>query len=157
MADAKIDIKIGAVSFAAEGSEKWLSGELDKVLAKAPELATIPLNGDDSGANEEETKGGTQRKPKKGKVSGTLAEFLKNKNAQTNQVKKFLATAVFLHDTTGRDRITTSEVRTALKNAHQQKLTNPAGCLNKNVAKGFAEKDGSSFFVTDPGRTSLGA
>ena len=41
MAEAKIDIKIGAVSFAAEGSEKWLSGELDKVLAKAPELAAI--------------------------------------------------------------------------------------------------------------------
>ena len=41
MADAKIDIKIGAVSFAAEGSEKWLSGELDKVLARAPELAAL--------------------------------------------------------------------------------------------------------------------
>ena len=41
MADAKIDIKVGAVSFSAEGTEKWLSGELDKVLERAPELANI--------------------------------------------------------------------------------------------------------------------
>jgi hypothetical protein len=44
-----------------------------------------------------------------------------------------------------------------LKNAHQTKLTNPANSLNQNVSKGHAEKDGGSFFVTDPGRTSLGA
>jgi hypothetical protein len=154
MADAKIDIKIGAVSFAAEGSEKWLSGELDKVLAKAPELAAIapaqPADGGD-GADTTHTKHG-----KKGKL-GNLANFLKEKTATDNQVKKFLATAVFLHDSTGKDRVTTKEVSLALKGAHQTKLTNAANCLNQNVSKGHAEKDGSSFFVTDPGRTSLGA
>jgi hypothetical protein len=93
---------------------------------------------------------------KKGKV-GHLSAFLKDKNATSNQVKKFLATAVWLHDSTGKDRITTAEVRAALKNANQGKLTNPAGCLNQNVGKGHAEKDGGSFFVTEPGRTSLGA
>src|SRR5579872_6272469 len=150
MADAKIDIKIGAISFAAEGSEKWLSGELDKVLAKAPELAAItpaePENGD----------GGGTKHAKKGKL-GTLAHFLKEKSATSNQVKKFLATAAYLHDTTGKDRLTTGEVKTALKNANQTKLNNPSDCLNQNVGKGHAEKDGGSFFVTDPGRTSLGA
>jgi hypothetical protein len=153
MADAKIDIKIGAVSFAAEGSEKWLSGELDKVLAKAPELAAIaPAEPAGSGGDD-----GTQHTThgKKGTV-GTLAHFLKGKNATSNQVKKFLATAVWLHDSTGRDRITTAEVRQALKTANQTKLSNPADCLNQNVGKGFAEKDGGSFFVTEPGRTSLG-
>jgi hypothetical protein len=154
MADAKIDIKIGAVSFAAEGSEKWLSGELDKVLAKAPELAAIaPAEpaGDGGGGDGTHVKHG-----KKGKL-GTLAQFLKDKSATDNQVKKFLATAVWLHDTTGKDRISTKEVTLALKTAHQTKLTNPANCLNQNVSKGHAEKDGGSFFVTDPGRTSVGA
>ena len=72
MADAKIDIKIGAVSFVAEGSEKWLSGELDKVLAKAPELAAIaPAEpaGDGGGGD------GTQAKHEKKGKHGTLAQF----------------------------------------------------------------------------------
>lgn len=154
MADAKIDIKIGAVSFAAEGSEKWLSGELDKVLAKAPELAAIAPPepaGDGSGGDGTHAKHG-----KKGKL-GSLAQFLKDKSATDNQVRKFLATAIYLHDTTRNDRISTEEVTLALKHAHQQKLTNPANCLNQNVTKGHAEMDGGSFFVTEPGRTSLGA
>jgi|HubBroStandDraft_1064217.scaffolds.fasta_scaffold00085_14 hypothetical protein len=155
MADAKIDIKVGAISFAAEGSEKWLSGELDKVLAKAPELAAItpaePQDNDRGGGDGAQTK-----HAKKGKL-GTLAHFLKEKSATSNQVKKFLATAVYLLDTTGKDRLTTGDVKAALKNANQTKLNNPSECLNQNVGKGYAEKDGGSFFVTDPGRTSLGA
>jgi hypothetical protein len=152
MADAKIEIKVGAFSFSGEGTEKWLSGELEKLLVKIPELVDVApasVGGGDAEA------GNTGAK-KKGKV-GTLAAFLKEKNATSNQVKKFLATAVWLHDGTGKDRITTAEVRTALKNANQTKLNNPADCLNQNVSKGHCEKDGGSFFVTDPGRTSLGA
>ena len=152
MADAKIEIKVGAFSFSGEGTEKWLSGELEKLLAKIPELVDVaaPENG---GGDEKDGGGAPKRKVK----PGTLSGFLKEKNATSNQVKKFLATAVWLHDSTGRDRITTAEVRTALKTANQGKLTNPANCLNQNVGKGHAEKDGGSFFVTEPGRTSLGA
>src|SRR5689334_21460551 len=118
MADAKIDIKIGAVSFAAEGSEKWLSGELDKVLAKAPELAAIvPAEPVGDGVGGDATHG---KHGKKGQ-RGTLAQFLKQKSATDNQVKKFLATAVWLHDTTEKDRISTKEVTLALKNAHLTK------------------------------------
>ncbi len=153
MADAKIEIKVGAFSFTGEGTEKWLSGELEKLLAKIPELVEVAPA--DDGDDNAETGGGGKAK-KKGKV-GTLSAFLKEKNATSNQVKKFLATAVWLHDSTGRDRITTAEVRKALKTGNQGKLTNPAGCLNQNVGKGHAEKDGGSFFVTEPGRTSLGA
>jgi hypothetical protein len=152
MADAKIEIKVGAFSFTGEGTEKWLSGELEKLLAKIPELVEVAPA--DEGDDNVETGGGKAKK--KGKV-GTLSAFLKEKNATNNQVKKFLATAVWLHDSTGRDGITTAEVRKALKTGNQGKLTNPAGCLNQNVGKGHAEKDGGSFFVTEPGRTSLGA
>jgi len=151
MAEAKIEIKVGVFSFTGEGTEKWLSDELEKLLAKIPELVQIAPaeNGDHSEA-------GT--KAKKNGNLGTLANFLRDKSATDNQVKKFLATAVWLHDTTGKTRLTTGEIKTALKNASQPKLTNPADCLNSNVTKGHCEKDGANgFFVTDPGRTSLGA
>lgn len=149
MAEAKIEIKVGTFSFTGEGTEKWLSGELDKLLAKLPELVEIaPPEGEDDDA-------GAGTKTKKGKL-GSLANFLKDNNATDNQVNKFLATAVWLHDTTGKNRITTGEVKKALQKANQPKLTNASAALNQNVGKGHAEKDGSSFFVTDPGRTSLG-
>jgi hypothetical protein len=41
MADAKIEIKVGAFSFSGEGTEKWLSGELEKLLTKIPELVDV--------------------------------------------------------------------------------------------------------------------
>jgi hypothetical protein len=154
MADAKIEIKVGSVSFSGEGDGKWLSEQLDKVIEKLPELANVApaeSEGDRGGGHEKHI-----RKGKKGNI-GTLAAFLKEKNASGNQVKKFLATAVWLHDSTGQDRVTTGEVKTALKNFNQVKLTNAANCLNQNVGKGHSEKDGSSgFFVTEAGRTSLG-
>ena len=36
MAEAKIEIKVGAVSFSGEGDGQWLSDQLDKVLEKIP-------------------------------------------------------------------------------------------------------------------------
>lgn len=41
MADAKLEIKVGAFTFTGEGTEKWLSGELEKLLAKLPELVEV--------------------------------------------------------------------------------------------------------------------
>ena len=72
-------------------------------------------------------------------------------------MKKFLATAVWLHDTNQKDRLTTGEVKVALRKANQGKINNPSDALNQNVGKGHAEKDGGSFFVTEPGRMALGA
>ncbi len=151
MAEAKIEIKVGAFSFMGEGTEKWLSGELEKLLAKIPELVDVAPSPDNEGGD-----AGAAAKAKKNGKLGTLASFLRDKSATDNQVKKFLATAVWLHDTTGQDRVTTSEVKKALQKASQPKLTNPSDALNQNVGKGHAEKDGGSFFVTEPGRTSLG-
>lgn len=151
MSEAKIEIKAGAFSFTGEGTEKWLSSELDKLLAKLPDL--VELSPPESGGDEN---GGGPPKPKKGVKLGTLASFLRDKSATENQVKKFLVAALWLHDTTGKERLTTREVRKALSDAKQSKLTNPAACLNQNVSKGYAEKDGSTFFLTEPGRASLG-
>ncbi len=106
----------------------------------------------------EEDDAGDDAKPRKKNGShGTLPNFLRDKSVADNQVKKFLATAVWLHDTTGKDRLTTTDVRNALKRSNQTKLNNPSDVLNQNVGKGHAEKDGDGFFITEPGRASLGA
>ena len=150
MADAKIEIKVAGFSFTGEGTEKWLSGELEKLLAKIPELVEVaPAEPAGGGGND-------TAKPRKPGNLGTLAAFLKGKNA-TSQVKKFLATAIWLHDTTGRDRLDTSDVVEALSKNSQGKLTNPAQCLINNASKGHAEKDGGRFYVTQEGRQSFGA
>jgi hypothetical protein len=152
MADAKIEIKVGAVSFSGEGEGKWLSEQLDKVIEKLPQLASVaPAAPTAAGGG-----GGAQTHHANPNV-GTLAAFLTAKKATSNQVRKFLATATWLHDRTGESRTTTSAVAKALKDNNQGKLTNAANCLNQSASKGHCEKDGKNgFFVTEAGRTSLG-
>jgi len=149
MADAKIQITVGAITFSGEGAQDWVEKQLDKVLRLAPDL--LKLAPDTPG----ESKENPAKPPRSSDGSGTLASFLTRKTATTNQVKKFLATAEWLH-IKGQKKLATNDVTKALSDSHQKKLTNPAQCLNSNVTKGHCEKDGSSFFVTPEGRTFLG-
>lgn len=144
---AKIQISVGAIAFSGEGTEDWLEKQLDKLLASAPTLASIHPSTDAASANGETTE--------VAKDVGTLASFLQKKNATLSQVKRFLATAEWLHKK-GRHRLQTKDITAALSKANQKRLGNPADCLNKNVAKGHCEKEGSDFYVTPDGRTSLG-
>jgi hypothetical protein len=48
------------------------------------------------------------------------------------------------------------DITKALSDNQQGKLGNPGDCLNKNVKKGFCEKEGKEFYVTEEGFTSLG-
>jgi hypothetical protein len=154
MAESKLTIKVGPIEFAGEGEGSWLSEQLEKVLDRVPELIAIaPLPRAPEASGSSEANG-----PINGvnaKTAETLPAFLKSKNATTSQVTKFLATSVWLHDRTGRARLSTGDVAKALKDTNQTKLTNPSECLNKNVGKGFCEKDSTGYFVTDPGRESL--
>ncbi|MBS0154490.1 MAG: hypothetical protein JSS38_07840 [Nitrospira sp.] len=84
----------------------------------------------------------------------TLRAFLEEKGATKNQVKKFLATAVWL-EAKGKNRMQTGDVSKALREASQPRLSNAAQCLNQNAKKGYCEKDGGQFFVTDDGKHSL--
>jgi len=51
--------------------------------------------------------------------------------------------------------LTTGDVSKALKDSNQSRLGNPSQCLNDNVSKGYCEKDGKQFFVTQEGKVSL--
>jgi hypothetical protein len=151
MADVKIQMKIGEVEFSGEGEQAWVGKQLEKILNAAPTIAAsaarrAPTHSSGAGA------GGVPADSNA--ASQTLAKFLRDKNAAMNQVKKFLATAVWLQ-AKGKNRLTTGEITRALKDSNQSRLGNPADCLNKNVSKGFCEKDGKEFFVTTEGMASL--
>jgi hypothetical protein len=147
MMEAKIEIKVGSVSFLSEGSEAWVSGEFDKAMQRISELAKI--------APAASVEPSTRSNGATPKAIGTLAAFLKAKNATSNQNRKFLSTAVWLHDRDSKDRLTTADVTKALSDTQQSRLGNASDCLNKNVGRGFCEKDGKGFYVTEEGRAEI--
>jgi hypothetical protein len=160
MTDAKIEIKVGNVSFSGEGQGEWLSKQLDKVLAKLPELASIQSaedgNENRDGSHDSNNEVKQKTKAKTGK-NIPLATFLKDKKATTNNVRKFLATALWLHDVEGKDRLTTTDVTKALSDHKQGSLGNASQKLANNAEKGHVERQGNKlFYVTDQGRTELG-
>lgn len=153
MSESKIEIKIGHITFAGLGEADWVAKQLDKILLHAEKLIQlVPATGEVDGDGEE-----SSHKPMRKDATiakKTLPAFLQEKNATTTQVKKFLATAVWL-EARGQSRLTSGDVTKALNSANQKRLGNPADCLNQNVGKGHCEKDGKTFFVTDDGKNSL--
>ncbi len=148
MTDAKIQIKVGAIEFMGEGDKDWLAAQLDKLLEKV-NLSAAHTGGKQQGDGDHNPMAADPA------IAGQpLATFLKAHNASRKQVLKFLATAVWL-EAKGKKRLTPAEVAKALKESNQTKLANPSDCLNKNVNKGYCEKDGKEFFVTEGGKNSL--
>lgn len=151
--DAKIRLKIGKIEFMAQGDREWLATQFDKVLELAPDLLSAS---DENGLLDEDVDEDASTDQNGEDVSKVpLAKFLKRCDANGNQVKRFLATALWLTER-GTARPSTSDVSKALKDNHQSRLSNPSDCLSKNVAKGYCEKDGNKFFVTPDGRENLG-
>ena len=183
MSESKIDFSFDNLHFSCEGDKDWVETQLNQVLNRIPglnnneqyaktakvkpasanvisEAVSIP----EVLVAEVKEKGKRGRKPKvvtevlvEEPSGDPLFEFLKEKNADKNQVKKFLATAVFLH-AQGGERFSTPLVSKALKAAHIEKLINASDCLNKNEKKGFCIKDEKEFVITEAGiRAILGA
>jgi len=148
MADVKIQMKIGEVEFSGEGEQAWVGAQLDRILKAAPTIISSAPRAPDSSPHSRASVADSNA------AAQPLASYLRDKNASNNQVKKFLATAVWLGGK-GKNRLTTADVTRALKDSNQSRLGNPADCLNKNVAKGHCEKDGKEFFVTTEGVASL--
>lgn len=147
----KIKVSIGAITFSGEGTQAWLADQLDKVLEKAGKQTAVVEQESNAGA-----KIGADSSPKpQSQSAGSLANYLKTKDATSNQVKRFLATACWLSKK-GNTTLKTADVSKALKDNHQSKLSNPSDALNKNVGKGFCEKTTDSFFVTPEGWEEIG-
>lgn len=155
MAEAKIEIKIGEILFSGEGNDDWLSTQLDKILEKAGDFTKISPPSDNSSSIQTGSHEPADFSRSTEIASKPLATFLKEKNINGNQVARFLLTAIWL-EAKGQTRLKTIDIGIALKGSKQSRLTNPSGCLNKNVAKGFCEKDGKEFFVTQQGKDEMG-
>jgi hypothetical protein len=153
MAAGKIQVKLGTIEFVGEGDETWLASQLDKLFERAPSLLKlVPVATENNGAE-----GSTPLVIEYGEELKNipLATFLKSKNVGKNQVVRFLATAIWLTKR-GSLMLTTADISRALSDNHQPKITNPSDTLNKNVGKGYCEKQGNQFFVTPDGLASLG-
>lgn len=151
MAEAKIEIKIGQIQFSGEGEQDWVAKQLDKIIIQAEKLVQLASKVEADQPSSTEQRITSEDKTIAGK---TLPAFLSEKQATKTQVKKFLATAIWL-DAKGQKRLQTGDVRKALKESSQTPLSNPSQCLNKNLSKGYCAKDGKQFFVTDDGRNNL--
>ena len=145
MSIAKLEFSLGGLSFAGEGEQEWLSKQLDKLLEKASQLSKSTPPGEiGKERNGEHSK----------RFTKTLASYIKEKGGDKVQVDRFLATADWLRQRG--EKLETSAVTKALSDNHQKRLGNPADCLNKNIAKGFCEKQGDGFFITPDGLAHLG-
>ena len=146
---AKVDIKIGALAFAGEGDKEWLAKQLDKLIQHAPSLLSIAPGPESHGDGTEH-----HHKAVSGGKAAPLASFLKSKNVTGDQ-DKFLATAAWLH-LKGTSRLTPAVVIKAMDENDQGKVTNPSLVLKRLVKKGYCERSGAQFYVTDDGKKSLG-
>lgn len=142
----KVEIKVGNLSFSAEGDQEWLAEQLRKVIAAAaPAIAK----------EESIAARGKSVDPERSSSSvGTLASYIKAKNGTSNQVQRFLATAGWLHRRGATD-LTTAEIVAALLAHRQKALINPPDALNKNCTKGYCEKTKDGFFITPDGWSAL--
>src|SRR6266446_1587420 len=127
MSEAKIEIKAGAAEFHASGDQDWVGQQLEKFLESAAKLAAAVPPKD---AAPSPLTNGQGNNSQVGIASKALASFLKDRGATTNQVKKFLSTAIWLH-AKGHKRLTTADVSRALKDSNQTRLGNPSDCLNQ--------------------------
>jgi len=154
MPEAKIEFTVAGISFTGEGDKDWVATQLDKILNKAPELLAIAPGQQTPVITSPSLQPHTPMQPDETIAQKTLPSFLAEKGATKSQLKKFLATAVWL-EAKGKTRLTTGDVTRALKESNQSRLSNAADCLNKNVKKGYCEKDGKDFFIIGEGKDSL--
>ena len=146
---AKLDIKLGNLSFCGEGEQQWLTSQLEKLISAAGVLSVVT-----SHPNARSTPQASSNAD--GSFQDSLATYLRAKSAEKNQVMRFLATADWLRRR-GEENLASGLIARALADNHQSRLANPSDCLNQNVAKGFCEKKpGGGFFITPEGLRALG-
>lgn len=140
----KIRARVGEVEVEYEGPEAFLDKKLPELISQLSKLSEAGR----------QPRGGKGKNGPNSEDPGSLASFLHAHDAGKNQLRRFLATAQWLH-LKGTEKLKTGDVVKALKDNHQSRLANASDCLNKNVSKGLCEKDGTSFFVTPEGQQEL--
>jgi len=126
------------------------------VEGEAPKRGRKPKVGGKANAKPKKAKIKIEgNKPVVGQIDSPLSQFIVDKKVSTNQVRKFLATAVFLSRSNKVSKLSTSMISRALKSYGIEKLMNASDCLNKNEKKGYCIKDGKEFIITENGYLSI--
>ncbi|MEW5951089.1 MAG: hypothetical protein AB1637_04280 [Elusimicrobiota bacterium] len=144
MEQSKIEVKIGEISFHAEGEQKWITEELDKILEKIKDLQNLSRVIKEKGENinsESITENNSAFQEE-----CTLQKFLKNIK---KDVDRFLATALWLQKKEGKQELLIKDVTKALSDAKQSPLTNPSQNLGYNIKKGYCAKTKKKFYVVE--------
>lgn len=164
MTNSRIELTLGSFNFSCEGEKDWVEAQLSNILEKSLELRKLservnafkPL-AEKGQEGEFPKKRGRKPKSEIETYAGPpdpLVDFLKEKKAEDNQVRKFLATAVYLHSQ-GVELFSTPIISRKFKTAHIHKLVNASDCLNKNAQKGFIIKEDKEFVLTEEGIRSI--
>jgi len=126
------------------------------VAGEAPKRGRKPKVGGNAVAKPKKAKKKIEgNKPVIEQIDSPLSQFIVGKKVSTNQVRKFLATAVFLSRSNKVSKLSTSMISRALKSYGIEMLQNASDCLNKNEKKGYCIKDGKEFIITENGYLSI--
>jgi hypothetical protein len=148
-------IKVGKIPRAENALLMKADAELtaEKVVAKRGRKASAAVK---PTAKAKEAKKKTVRvKPINQTVDSPLLQYITDKKVLNNQVRKFLATAVFLARNNNVTKLSTPMISKALKSYGIEKLQNASDCLNKNEKKGYCVKEGKEFMITENGYLSI--
>ena len=145
---AKVEVKIGDIRFSAEGDKEWLSEQLEKIIESASHK-NINSTPEQEGTGAQAPDGDRETFTK------SLASYIREKNGDSNQNQRFLATAGWLKHK-GHQPLTTALITKALRENQQKRLGNPSDALNQNVRKGYCEKTADGFFILPEGWEALG-
>ena len=152
MANSLIEFQIGSIQFKAEGTAEWVESQAEVFIEKIENLST-EIYGNFAAKNDlQET---TRSQSTQDAQISSLKKHLEERGASKNQNDRFLATADWLRRR-GQKGLQTGDVTKALRENHQSRLGNASECLNQNISKGYCEKNGKEFFITQEGLEHLG-
>ena len=151
----EIKIKVPGTPKSSESSET--KADADPVAVAGQEVAKTgrKKQNDDKPVTKVSRKKAARVKTDAQPLESPLLRYLTEKKVLNNQVRKFLATAVFLSRNNNLTRLSTPMISRLLKSLGIEKLQNASDCLNKNEKKGYCIKEGKEFIITENGFLSI--
>ena len=158
MAEGKVAIAIGSLSFSGEGEQTWVTEQFDKILAKVPELLkqapnlVSPSSGSANG-------GGQQSRQSAGIAKGTVAAIAAKLGVATGP-ELIMAAAAKLTFVDGKDSFSRKSLLEAMKTAtnyYKQTYSNNLSKYLKTVQQDqrLTEHAADQFALTAAEKTKL--
>jgi hypothetical protein len=175
MSKSKLKFSNENINLSCKGDKEWVASLFTNLLDRIPSMntnpATVPVNLADAKVipvhrtYTKKIKSISQpilAKTKKAipdplpsvLTDGPLLDFLKEKNAVENHVRRLLGTAVFLHSQ-GIERFTSPMITAAVTKIGFPRFSNITESIIRNASKELCIRDGKEFVLTDKGIHSI--